>query len=546
METLERRLANEGPLAAREAVRLVVRACRTVEGLHRAGTVHGRLSAAAVIVPSQRLGSARLLRPVAAADAPLWHSPLRRAEGAPSTDDDQHALALLLYAAMTAQLPDAVDWKRPPLAVFDSWDDALDQLIEAVLDPAAPERPRDVGELRARLDAWLIEEGASEEAALPWDEDSRAEDKPLDLSSLPPPPMAEPSRAGAPRGAGPPPLPALLTVLDEESTLPREDDERETVPGEEPAAPRKPKLVPPKIAQRASKRPPSAPASNGADRDDPSRSTPPPPLDRGSESAPSQPSPPPPRPRAKLVWWLVGAAAVAAAAVFFAREPATSDGGSQLEDAASAGSTTSAPVALSASSNSVSVQPSSPAPSSVPTVVATGSASSTASAAPGVSEDACVRSALPSDTFSSGWVDLSFVCGEADVVKGATRLREAIVLGGTGRPVTAGMKEWALLGFFEFAAYATVRDQCCRGAGPPEVPGSPGICKPTMKDAVFEVMQSARRGPVPTDVLAQVDKAARCILRAKQATHFGQPPKPSGGEGTALRTIVGRLTKAKR
>ena len=41
----------------------------------------------------------------------------------------------------------------------------------------------------------------------------------------------------------------------------------------------------------------------------------------------------------------------------------------------------------------------------------------------------------------------------------------------------------------------------------------------------------------------KVDKAARCILRAKQATSFGQHPKPSGGEGTALRTIAKRVEK---
>ncbi|MBL8741792.1 MAG: hypothetical protein JNK04_11880 [Myxococcales bacterium] len=128
-------------------------------------------------------------------------------------------------------------------------------------------------------------------------------------------------------------------------------------------------------------------------------------------------------------------------------------------------------------------------------------------------------------------------------MKGARRLREAIVLGGSGRGVTNGMKEWSLLGFFELPTYAIVRDRCCPNAGPPSVPASPAICKPTMDDAVFGVMQAARRGEVPTDELAKVDKAARCILRAKQATSFGQHPKPSGGEGTALRTIQKRVEK---
>ena len=559
LETLARRIEADGPLPTRDAIRLVARLARTVEGLHGAGVLHGRLSALAVLIPGKRLASARLMRPVAATEAPLMRAPERGLEGDPSSADDAFAIALLLYLALTGQEASAIKKQRRPLAVFDAGDDALQQLLDTSLDKDPHARLRNLRAFREELDAWLEDEGADTDDALPWDEDNIVDDKPLDLSTLPPPPRAELSRRAVapPKRLVPPPLPKLHTVLDEESTLPKDSDDagvddedsRATIPAnvedvealaKQRAAQKRsqagPRLVPPKIVSEKKRRK----RASAADDDPPGDDVPP---FRSPETPTSEAPPPPSESRIPSFWIIGGVAALGVGAYLLTRSPPLGDS----EIVAPANGPTSEPGPAIATSVATNAEPPPDQSSSKTTSSASPLPTESALALPAPEplspEDRCTRAALPPDTFESGWVDLGFVCGEADVVKGARRLREAIVLGGSNRAVTNGMKEWALLGFFELPTYAVVRDRCCPKAGPPVVPASPAICKPTMDDAVFAVMQAARQGEVPTDVLAKVDKAARCIHRAKQATSFGQHPKPSGGEGTALRTITNRITK---
>lgn len=567
METLARRLEADGPLPTRDAVRLIARLARTVEELHGVGAAHGRLSPLAVLVPGKRLASARLVRQAAAKALPIVRPPDRGPDERPALADDVWAVAILLYVALTGQPLASVIAARQPLAVFDVGDDALQQLIDRGLHKDPGKRPQSIAAFRQALDAWLAEEGADVGDALPWDEDSKTRVKTLDLSSLPPPPRAEPSRRGEPPKR-PPPLPKLHALLDEESTLPKDEDadddnrattmaiddeSRATIPAniedvKAALAKRKaqakasqpgPRLVPPKIV--SDKKRSRKAAAGDTIRLDPDET---PPF-RSPESSPSEaPASAAPR-RGSTIAALAVVAALGGGAYLLSRgaDPAAPpQAGSAIvvstghpDEVATGIAEPLRPIA------DPSMQATTP-----PTESAVPSASAPASAGPSEPasrEEQCVRAALPPDTFESGWVDLSFVCGEADVVKGARRLREAIVLGGSGRSVTNGMKEWSLLGFFELPTYAVIRDRCCPKAGPPSVPASPAICKPTMDDAVFGVMQAARRGEVPAEELAKVDKAARCILRAQQATGFGQHPKPSGGEGTALRTIANRVTK---
>jgi eukaryotic-like serine/threonine-protein kinase len=576
LETLARRLEADGPLPTRDAVRLIARLARTVEGLHGAGVPHGRLSALSVLIPGKRLTSARLTRPVAANEAPLMRAPERAADGDPSTADDAWAVALLLYLALTGQKMESLTSARRPLAVFDAGDDALQQLIDTSLQPDPAARLRNLAAFREELEVWLADEGADTGDALPWDEDERAVLKPIDLSALPPPPRAEPSKRGdAPKSKTPPPLPEVRAALDAEltpafrrtkdedaedesrATVAVDEDSRATIPTNieevEAALKRKaqaraaqaPRLVPPKIVSEKKRKRKLTPGDTIPLGDDEAPPFPSP------ESSASEPPPSRASRRTPILAGLALLAVIAGGAYWLTRDPGPALDAPQADASGEATRVSSGHPEEVATGIAEPLRPP-PAPSAsatpppVESAAASASTSASASAAPTETlarEEQCVRAALPTDTFESGWVDLSFVCGEADVVKGARRLREAIVLGGSGRGVTSGMKEWSLLGFFELPTYAVVRDRCCPKAGPPVVPASPAICKPTMDDAVFGVMQAARRGEIPAAELAKVDKAARCISRAKQATSFGQHPKPSGGEGTALRTIAGRIAK---
>src|SRR5688500_8683775 len=96
VDTLARRIETEGPLAAREAVRLVSRLARAVEGMHASGKVHGKLGPHAVALPSPRLAHARLLPATRCLDDHAYHSPERRSGGGVSREDDAYATALTL------------------------------------------------------------------------------------------------------------------------------------------------------------------------------------------------------------------------------------------------------------------------------------------------------------------------------------------------------------------------------------------------------------------------------------------------------------------
>lgn len=148
------------------------------------------------------------------------------------------------------------------------------------------------------------------------------------------------------------------------------------------------------------------------------------------------------------------------------------------------------------------------------------------------------------DSFDEEGVEgaLDFVCKEASPIRGAPKVREVLVREGRGK-VTGGMKEWALLGFYELAAYAVLRDRCCSANAPPlDLPVSPGKCPP-LTDSLGEVARASRPGSDAKAVSPAVDtfdEAVRCITRSKQTKLFGGYPRPSGGEGTALKKTMAR------
>lgn len=524
---------------------MVARLARAIEILHAAGVHHGRISADAIVVGGRLFASAKLLRPTVAPEVKSFWSPERTPLDAPSREDDAFAVAHVLFFALTGTKL-AVGERPPPLAVFDAGDDALDELVSAALAKEPAARPRDLGELRAELDRWLEGEGATIEEGLPFDDDEA--EKALDLSSLPPPPPGTSPGVAARGGknAGLAGNPALFTVVDEETTLPREDEERKTLPTPEPkpekkrdkAKARAPKLVPPRISTRPPAQ--SSAADSAGDTaqadDDPKPKAAEPDSARSAQRAPRSP------PRAT---YLVAAVAVVAVGGYFVAQ-------SLVDGAAPEGAVARADLSAEASaSSSVSSSVATTSEPALTTVTAPPSsapephASVALSAAPAATtEDTsrCVASAFPSDTFDGTFTDLSAVCSESEAVAGASRLHEMVVRAGMGRPVTGGMKEWSLLGYYELPTFALIRRTCCPSTKPLSIPSSPDTCPRSMESAITAIAEASPRDEKAlTSGLDAMEKAVRCAFRAKAQTRFGKHPKPSGGEGTALRGFAKRL-----
>lgn len=196
-------------------------------------------------------------------------------------------------------------------------------------------------------------------------------------------------------------------------------------------------------------------------------------------------------------------------------------------------------VAAPAASASASPSGSSPSPSA--SEAPTASASSPVSKAPEGDVSACVMKLFAADSFAEGsHPSLEFVCREADPRLGAQKVHEALVRAGMGRTVSDGMREWAVMGWYELAAYAALRGRCCADPRPLELPPSPGTC-PSMQDALSGVSASARLGATEDtqkDALAAFRKSLSCTIKSGKAKPFGNYPRPAGGEDTAfLKTL---------
>lgn len=142
----------------------------------------------------------------------------------------------------------------------------------------------------------------------------------------------------------------------------------------------------------------------------------------------------------------------------------------------------------------------------------------------------CMKKAFPGQTFQTE-VSLDFVCEEANPMKGAGRVRERIVMASGGK-TSAGMKEWAGFGFYELAAYATLRGRCCPSDPSFEVPASPDTCE-SMEGALKKLAMTARSSASDEDAKAAVDafgEAVKCVSRNNLEKAFGGYPAPTGNE----------------
>ncbi|WP_437657082.1 hypothetical protein [Sorangium sp. So ce1182] len=185
METLAARIARAGPLPDRDAVGWVVRLAKRVDSLHARGTVHGRLSAACVVMEGEPCASRGWLSdPLATPAFVSYRSPERAAGEGPSRQDDTWALAVTLYVALSGRLPFPAESDRelrrlqsagaaPRVTPPGATGDALWLVLEQALTRDPKQRIAEVAALRRALEAARPSDGL--EALPPLDEHPLAE-----------------------------------------------------------------------------------------------------------------------------------------------------------------------------------------------------------------------------------------------------------------------------------------------------------------------------------------------------------------------------------
>lgn len=154
----------------------------------------------------------------------------------------------------------------------------------------------------------------------------------------------------------------------------------------------------------------------------------------------------------------------------------------------------------------------------------------------------CVAGHLPKGAFAKT-PDFAWLCDEASVVKGAGKLRTAVVTGAGGQSVTDAMKVFSKLGWYDMAAYAVVRGGCC----PPDAKPLEGPEPAEGCEAIAPTVGALARSALsmqPVDApLAEVAKAFTCAADKKQSHLYGRTAAPAAHEQESFREFLKSLAK---
>lgn len=198
--------------------------------------------------------------------------------------------------------------------------------------------------------------------------------------------------------------------------------------------------------------------------------------------------------------------------------------------------TEAAPVASASSS----AEPAPEASAAAPAASESAPPAATSAAAPVEPPTTCMNALFAEKTFADE-PPLAFVCEETNPVKGAAKVKESVVNAGTGKSPSPGMKEWAVLGFYELAAYAVLRSRCCPGGDTFTAPDATGC--PSMNEALGKIASVSKKDSSDEDVkVAQkafVD-SVKCITQSKASKTFGGYDDLSGGQGSVFSKTLDR------
>jgi serine/threonine protein kinase len=163
-ETLAERLKVVGKKPPVDAVRSALRIADALSALHDAGTAHGMLHAAGIIVePEDRSGPIVTFSPRPSAAAQGYVSPERKSGDGPSESDDSWATAALLHTMLLGEPPPATGYVKPDeLATAGVADQALREALFHALSSDTETRSHDLRPFKRELARWFVEHAGEE------------------------------------------------------------------------------------------------------------------------------------------------------------------------------------------------------------------------------------------------------------------------------------------------------------------------------------------------------------------------------------------------
>ena len=233
METLDDRIARDGPIKELDAVGWAIRLAKRLEALHTLGVAHGSVSPACILTAGADRTSRAYIADVQHTTSSIsFQSPERVLGGDLSPADDTWAVACTLYTALTGTSPFAgandaetkqkiLGGQPAPLAVYDVGDDDLQHIIDSALMRELGQRTATVAALRGALEEWHPDPGVG--ALSPLDDDDDASEGEEDMRTVM---RAAPAFLIAPpRKPAPAPAPAAPPVADHDDDDDDDDDQ---------------------------------------------------------------------------------------------------------------------------------------------------------------------------------------------------------------------------------------------------------------------------------------------------------------------------------
>jgi hypothetical protein len=135
---------------------------------------------------------------------------------------------------------------------------------------------------------------------------------------------------------------------------------------------------------------------------------------------------------------------------------------------------------------------------------------------------ACVKDFFPEGTFIRE-VPFDYVCTNDDPRKAAGMLHQQLVRGGAGT-VTTGMKIWSSLSWYELPVVVMIRETCCLGAAPIDLPDPGKPCGP-MTEALKKVTRGGCTQEAAKERASSFEESIRCL-------YANDVPRPYRYQGT--------------
>jgi hypothetical protein len=162
---------------------------------------------------------------------------------------------------------------------------------------------------------------------------------------------------------------------------------------------------------------------------------------------------------------------------------------------------------------------------------------------PGGDLAGCVAALFPKGSFAldKRRPRVDFVCSERDARKGAKAMNAQLVVGAGPGVVSEGMRDWAQLGWYEMALFATAQVLCCDQPAALSTRTGANVC--ALDRALEQLGQAAVKGDDATlgKAIAGYKETATCLLRQGGAGRYVDRGVPGRAAAAAFGRFLARI-----